>query len=88
MSVDPTGDQIRAFRDADDGQPVVMLNLLRFRPDGGRERYEEYARAVGRRFLPAVGGQVVFRGVASASPLVIDPAGDWDEVRQPLETQG
>lgn len=80
MPVDPTGDQIRAFRDTDDGRPVVMLNLLRFRPDGGRERYGEYARAVGRRFLPSVGGQVMFQGVASAAPLVGDLAGDWDEV--------
>lgn len=27
----------------DPGGPVVMLDLLRFRPDGGRERYLEYA---------------------------------------------
>jgi len=30
--------------DDDAGGPVYMLNLLRFRPDGGRERYAEYAR--------------------------------------------
>lgn len=80
MAVDPTGDQVRAFRDEDDGRPVVMLNLLRFHPDGGRERYREYARAVGERFLPAVGGEVVFHGSAAAAPLVPDDAGDWDEV--------
>lgn len=80
MPVDPTGDQIRAFREQDDGRPVVMLNLLRFHPDGGRERYREYARAVGERFLPAVGGQVVFHGTAAAAPLVADESADWDEV--------
>lgn len=80
MAVDPTGDQVRAFRDHDDGRPVVMLNLLRFRPDGGRERYREYARAVGERFLPAVGGEVLFHGAAADAPLVADDSGDWDEV--------
>jgi len=34
------------FLEADDGQPIVMLNLLRFKPDGGRERYAEYIAAV------------------------------------------
>ena len=29
-----------------DGAPVVMLNLLAFKPDGGQERYMEYAAAV------------------------------------------
>jgi hypothetical protein len=31
----------------DPGGPVVMLNLLRFRPDGGRESYQRYVDAVG-----------------------------------------
>lgn len=79
MAVDPTGDQIRDFRDTDDGQPVVMLNLLRFRADGGRERYQQYARAVAR-LLPGVGGEVVFHGDAAAAPLVADASGDWDQV--------
>ena len=80
MAVDPTGDQVRTFRDRDDGEPVVMLNLLRFHPDGGRQRYREYARAVGERFLPAVGGEVLFHGAAADAPLVADASGDWDEV--------
>ena len=37
----------------DPGGPVVMLNLLRFRPGGGRERYDEYAAAAAGRGLPA-----------------------------------
>ena len=27
---------LETFLKDDDGQPIVMLNLLRFRPDGGR----------------------------------------------------
>ena len=47
-----TADDVIDFDDAalerflaeDAGGPVVMLNLLRFRPDGGRERYQEYVQ--------------------------------------------
>src|SRR6202022_1422757 len=34
------------FLAEDPGGPVVMLNLLRFRPDGGRERYQQNVEAV------------------------------------------
>jgi uncharacterized protein (DUF1330 family) len=61
---------------ADDGKPVVMLNLLSFRLDGGRERYEEYGAAVAP-LLENVGGRIVFLGEA-APPLLGD--GSWDLV--------
>jgi uncharacterized protein (DUF1330 family) len=32
---------VRTLLDEDDGQPIVMLNLLRFHADGGRERYAD-----------------------------------------------
>ena len=46
MSVDPTGADLKRFLEQDPGGPVVMLNLLRFRP-GGREWYLEYGTALG-----------------------------------------
>jgi uncharacterized protein (DUF1330 family) len=61
---------------AGDGTPVVMLNLLRFLPDGGRERYEEYGAAVAP-LLEKAGAQVRFLG-QSALPLLGD--GSWDLV--------
>lgn len=61
---------------ARDGTPVVMLNLLRFEPDGGRERYEEYGAAVAP-LLERVGGQVRFLGQATP-PLL--GGGPWDLV--------
>ena len=37
----PTGDQVRAFRDRSTGEPISMLNLLKFRKkavyEDGRE---------------------------------------------------
>ena len=56
--------------------PVVMLNLLRFRPDGGRERYEEYGAAVAP-LLEKVGGRIVFAGEAAPSLLGKE---SWDLV--------
>lgn len=56
--------------------PVVMLNLLAFKPDGGRERYEEYGAAVAP-LLEKVGGHVVFLG-EPAPPLFGE--GTWDLV--------
>src|SRR5207248_8769324 len=39
----------------DPGGPVVMLNLLRFRPDGGRESYQRYAEALGQSIYARYG---------------------------------
>jgi uncharacterized protein (DUF1330 family) len=56
--------------------PVVMLNLLAFNPDGGAERYAEYAEAVAP-LLERVGGRVLFAGAAAEA--VIGEAG-WDVI--------
>ena len=51
----PTGEQVRQFRDRQTGEPIAMLNLLKFKAraeyaDGresnltGREAYELYAK--------------------------------------------
>jgi uncharacterized protein (DUF1330 family) len=61
---------------AGDGEPVVMLNLLRFKPDGGRDRYAEYGAAVAP--LPEkAGARLVFLG-DPAVPLLGE--GSWDSV--------
>jgi uncharacterized protein (DUF1330 family) len=56
--------------------PVVMLNLLAFEPDGGRERYQEYGAAVAP-LLDKVGGRIVFMG-QPAPPLLGEQS--WDLV--------
>ena len=45
----------------EESSPVVMLNLLRFKPDGGRERYAEYGAAVAP-LLERAGARVVSAG--------------------------
>jgi uncharacterized protein (DUF1330 family) len=56
--------------------PVVMLNLLAFKPDGGAERYAEYGEAVAP-LLAGVGGRIIFAGAVSRA-LIGD--GEWDLV--------
>lgn len=61
---------------AADGAPVVMLNLLAFKPEGGRERYEKYGAAVAP-LLEKAGGRIVFVGEPASVLLGAD---SWDLV--------
>jgi uncharacterized protein (DUF1330 family) len=61
---------------AGEDSPIVMLNLLRFKPDGGRERYAEYGAAV-TPLLEKAGGRAIFLA-EPALPLLGD--GRWDSV--------
>ena len=63
----------------DPGGPVVMLNLLRFAPDGGQQTYMRYVEGFAP-LSPRYGLEVVYVG-AAGSPLVADDAGStWDMV--------
>jgi uncharacterized protein (DUF1330 family) len=64
-----------AERAGEDG-PVVMLNLLSFRPDGGQERYMEYGAAV-TPLVEKAGGQILFAGEPATVLLGED---SWDMV--------
>jgi hypothetical protein len=70
----------RAGEDA----PVVMLNLLAFRPDGGRERYEEYGEAVAPA-LERAGGRIVFMGPLASPSWVRNPGTSWSSSNTPLD---
>lgn len=61
---------------ATESTPVVMLNLLAFKPEGGRERYEEYGEAVAP-LLEKAGGRIVFLGSPAPALLGED---SWDLV--------
>lgn len=56
--------------------PVVMLNLLKLRPEGGAERYAKYGAAVAP-LLERVGGRLLHAGRTGAALI---GAGDWDLV--------
>ncbi|CAM5743649.1 hypothetical protein SALBM311S_11234 [Streptomyces alboniger] len=63
----------------DPGGPVVMLNLLRFRPDGGRESYQRYADALGAGINARYGLRVEYLG-AGGRALVAEEGQAWDMV--------
>lgn len=77
MAIDPKGADLKRFLGEGGGEPVVMLNLLRF-TDGGRARYDEYARAIAP-FLAKVGGELVYAGDGAAA-LVAEAGQAWDAV--------
>jgi uncharacterized protein (DUF1330 family) len=71
-------DAFESFLNDDDGQPVVMLNLLRFREDGGRERYAEYL-AVAGPIVARFGAEIVYVGNGLPA-LSAEPGQAWDAV--------
>jgi len=78
MNVDPGHDEIVRFVGEDDGGPVVMLNLLRFKGEQGRSSYESYSEHVTPR-LAAAGGTVLYAGECSTS-LVAPEGPQWDMI--------
>ena len=74
--IEPTMDQIQQFMSLPEDGPVVMVNLLKFKPEGGAESYAKYAAAT-MEFLLAVGARLIYRG-RYRMPLIGDE--DWDEI--------
>lgn len=85
----PTTDQVRAFRDRGTGEPIQMLNLLKFKEvanyqdgDGtvksGQEAYYSYAAGF-RRVMEPKGCKVLYSGDARGF-LIGHGEGEWDAV--------
>jgi uncharacterized protein (DUF1330 family) len=82
VSITPTQSQVEALAAMPAGEPVVMLNLLRFKEDAdgidagmtGREAYGIYGQQTAP-FLARVGGRVLH--AADARQTVIGPD-EWD----------
>lgn len=54
-------DQLKMLKDNPNQGPVVMLNLLKFKPDGGFESYQKYTQEAGR-FVEKVGAKIIYLG--------------------------
>lgn len=75
-AMQPSPEQMQAFVALPDDGPIVMLNLLKFKPDGGQAEYAKYSAAV----LPMVtklGGKLLFMG---RGHFCLIGTGDWDAV--------
>ena len=60
-------------------QPVVMINLLRFKRPDGVTHYERYAREVGPH-LEAVGARARYAGTAQANVIGEGARPWWDAI--------
>lgn len=78
MAVDPRGADLKRLLAEDPGGPVVMLNLLRFAPDGGRASYDAYVEHF-RRTSGRFGAEVLYLGDGSTA-LVAEDGQAWDAV--------
>ena len=67
--------EIEALRSQVPPGPVVMVNLLKFKP-GGREHFNAYG-AVTAPLIQKAGGEVIYAG---AGGPVLAGADDWDNV--------
>lgn len=76
VSIEPTGDQVRQLRDLDHDGPIVMLNLLKFKPDGGAELYDRYSSVAGRLVIE-IGGKILYYG-SQIMPVIGHE--EWDAV--------
>lgn len=74
--VNPTGEQMKAFAELQHEGPIYMLNLLKFKPDGGRESYETYGQKFAEMMMPK-GVEVIYSGEAI---LTVIGEEDWDRV--------
>ena len=89
IELQPTGDQVRAFRDRKTGDPIFMLNLLKFRikaeyKDGratnltGRQAYALYGLGFDTVMAP-LGTEIIYSGDIKGF-LIGFGEDDWDSV--------
>jgi uncharacterized protein (DUF1330 family) len=74
-SLEPSAAQIAALAARPAEAPVVMVNLLQFRAEGGRERYLRYAQEVAPH-IQRVGATVRYAG-ASAQQVIGEGERPW-----------
>ena len=74
-AINPTPEQIQAFMQLP-AKPIVMVNLLKFKPDGGREAYAKYGAAV-QPILKKLGARMIFSG---STEMCLLGNADWDSV--------
>ena len=78
MNEQPNPAQMQAFAERAGDGPVVMLNLIRFKADGGQESYLRYTQAVAP-LLAEVSGEVVYMG-RGAELVIGTEDNSWDLV--------
>ena len=79
MTLEPTPEQIAALAARPADAPVVMVNLLKFRADGGGENYVRYVQEAAAH-LARVGGTVLFAGNSPSVVIGEEEKPWWDAI--------
>lgn len=74
--ITPTGDQFKQLMAQDYKGPIIMINLLKFEKDGGRESYARYSEGLQESFQ-RIGGERIEGGDAIMTVIGNEV---WDEV--------
>lgn len=77
-SIRPNDAQVIELMNAADEGPVVMVNLLKFKGNGGVDEYERYGKSV-VGIIENLGGKLLWQGRADQI-LIGDPDETWDAV--------
>ncbi len=78
-SLKPTREQMATLAARPADAPVVMINLLKFNSDGGRQSYARYGQEVAPH-LQRVGGTVLYAGSAPAQVIGEGERPWWDAI--------
>ncbi len=76
--VELSPEALEAFLGSPDPSSFVMLNLIRFDPDGGRERYLRYHQ-MAKPALDRYGVEILFSGNGLPS-LTVGTSSSWDAI--------
>jgi uncharacterized protein (DUF1330 family) len=73
----PTQDQFKQLMSQEYKGPIVMVNLLKFKPDGGAESYRKYYEGTKELMM----GKAITRAVYRGDGLMTVIGGEeWDEI--------
>ncbi|MBU4052845.1 MAG: DUF1330 domain-containing protein [Proteobacteria bacterium] len=75
--INPTPDQFKQLMAREYKGPIVMVNLLKFKPDGGSASYNKYSEATRELFLGKNITRMVYRG-HGLMPVIGEE--QWDEI--------
>lgn len=75
--IGPTEEQIKRLISQDYKGPIVMVNLLKFKPDGGAESYRKYYEKTKDLMMGKAITGSVYRG-DGLMPVIGDE--EWDEI--------
>jgi len=75
--INPTRDQFKALMALPDDGPIIMVNMLKYKPDGGRKSYARYESAIRDLLENRIGARLLSRGEVRM-PVIGDE--DWDDI--------